>query len=120
MADAAPSRNYPDEINDGSPQLVSCEEIRDLLVPVVEDTLNRKGEVTDAKAFIKDLDADSLDLVQMIMDMEDQLHVHIPEEKSEHMKTVADVLRYVCDLYGIEYVPDGSVTEGCEPDAETA
>lgn len=43
----------------------------------------------------KDFDADSLDLVDIVMDIEDRFHVEIPEDSMENMATVKDVVDYI-------------------------
>jgi acyl carrier protein len=45
--------------------------------------------------FAEDLEADSLDIVEMLMLLEEKYDIQIPEEESEKMKTVADVVEYV-------------------------
>lgn len=52
-------------------------------------------KITSSSAFIQDLGADSLDTVEMILAIEDQFRIEIPEEDAEKMETVALVIRYV-------------------------
>ena len=57
-----------------------------------------KIEVSKIKAetsFIDDLNLDSLDIVELMMKMEDEFGVEIPEEEAENLKTVGDVCKYV-------------------------
>ena len=49
---------------------------------------------TDAK-FIEDLGADSLDIVELIMTMEDEFGLEISDEDAEKIKTVKDVITYI-------------------------
>jgi len=58
---------------------------------ISEDTVK-----TDS-AFIEDLGADSLDIVELVMAMEDEFEVEIPDEEAENIKTVADAVKYVND-----------------------
>ncbi len=46
-------------------------------------------------SFGDDLEADSLDIVEMLMLLEEKFDIQIPEEESEKMKKVADVVKYV-------------------------
>ena len=46
-------------------------------------------------SFKEDLDADSLDLFEMVMSFEDQFGVKIPEEELENIKTVGDAVKYI-------------------------
>lgn len=52
-------------------------------------------EVTPSKSFVEDLNADSLDLTELIMTLEEKFNIEIPEEKAEKLKTVRDVIEFV-------------------------
>lgn len=52
-------------------------------------------EVTLDASFIDDLNADSLDIVELIMALEDELEMEIPDEDVENFKTVGDVVNYL-------------------------
>jgi acyl carrier protein len=52
-------------------------------------------QVTDEAKFKEDLNADSLDLVEMIMAFEEEFNVEIPDEDAEKITTVGDALKYV-------------------------
>jgi acyl carrier protein len=52
-------------------------------------------QVTDEARFKEDLNADSLDLVEMIMAFEEEFNVEIPDEDAEKITTVGDALKYV-------------------------
>ena len=51
--------------------------------------------ITLEASFIDDLNADSLDIVELIMALEDELEMEIPDEDVEGFKTVGDVVNYV-------------------------
>ena len=53
------------------------------------------SEVVETASFSEDLNADSLDLVEMIMEMEDKFGVKIPDEEAEKIVTVGDAVDYV-------------------------
>lgn len=53
------------------------------------------SEITQDASFIDDLNADSLDIVELIMALEDELDMEIPDEDVEGFKTVGDVVEYV-------------------------
>lgn len=53
------------------------------------------ADVTAESNFKDDLDADSLDLFEMIMAMEEEFHVEIPSEDLEQIATVQDVIDYL-------------------------
>ena len=52
-------------------------------------------EITVDAAFVEDLNADSLDIVELIMALEDELDLEIPDEDVEGFVTVGDVVNYV-------------------------
>ncbi len=51
--------------------------------------------ITPETRITEDLNADSLDVVEMLMAVEDEFEVHIPDEEIENMKTVGDVVDYI-------------------------
>ncbi len=53
------------------------------------------GEVTTNASFIDDLGADSLDIVELVMKMEEEFGIEIPDEEAEKIKTVNDVVEYI-------------------------
>ncbi|MFT5319087.1 MAG: acyl carrier protein [Chlamydiales bacterium] len=53
------------------------------------------ADVTSEKSFVEDLNADSLDLTELIMTFEERFGFEIPEEDAENLKTVKDVIVYV-------------------------
>jgi acyl carrier protein len=54
-----------------------------------------ESKVTESASFNGDLSADSLDLVELIMALEDEFKVEIPEEDAEKIQTVGDAVRYL-------------------------
>jgi acyl carrier protein len=58
------------------------------------------SEVVETASFSEDLNADSLDLVEMIMEMEDKFGVKIPDEEAEKIVTVGDAVTYIVDRSG--------------------
>jgi acyl carrier protein len=54
-----------------------------------------EDKVTMDAAFIEDLNADSLDLVEVIMAMEQEFEVEIKDEDAENIRTVADAVQYI-------------------------
>ncbi|HMM48497.1 MAG TPA: acyl carrier protein [Miltoncostaeaceae bacterium] len=70
----------------------AVEEIRAILV---EQLGVDPGEVSEASSFQEDLNADSLDLVELIMEMEDRFKTKIPDEEAEKIRTVGQAVDYV-------------------------
>lgn len=52
-------------------------------------------EITIESSFIDDLGADSLDIVELIMALEEEFDIEIPDEEAEKIQTVADVVDYI-------------------------
>lgn len=64
-------------------------------VIVAEQLGVKEEEVTDTASFIDDLGADSLDTVELVMALEEEFGVEIPDEDAEKMATVGDAVRYI-------------------------
>lgn len=62
---------------------------------VVEQLGVDRNDVTPAKSFVEDLNADSLDLTELIMTFEERFDCEISQEDAEKLKTVADVIAYI-------------------------
>jgi acyl carrier protein len=58
------------------------------------------GEVTPDARILDDLGADSLDVVEMVMSIEEAFDIEVPDEDVEELRTVADVERYVTRAMG--------------------
>jgi acyl carrier protein len=52
-------------------------------------------KITPTASFVDDLGADSLDIVELVMTMEEEFDLDIPDEEAEKMKTVGDVVKYI-------------------------
>lgn len=72
---------------------------QEILAKVKELVANQLGksqdEVTPDSSFIEDLDADSLDLVELIMSMEDEYGLEISDEDAENITTVKDAVKFI-------------------------
>ena len=72
------------------------EEILEKIKSVVVDQLNvEEDEVVDDASFIDDLGADSLGIVELVMALEEEFGVSIPDEAAESIKTVGDAVSYI-------------------------
>ena len=60
----------------------------------------KKEEVTDNAKFVDDLGADSLDTVELVMALEEEFGIEIPDEEAEKLVTVGDALRYIEEKAG--------------------
>ncbi|MFV0339530.1 MAG: acyl carrier protein [Parachlamydiaceae bacterium] len=62
---------------------------------VVEQLGVDRDDVAPEKSFVEDLNADSLDLTELIMTFEERFNIEISEEDAAKLKTVGDVIRYI-------------------------
>ncbi len=65
---------------------------------IVADQLGvDRGEVTPDASILDDLGADSLDVVELVMAIEDEFDIEVPDEDVERMRTIGDMERYVTE-----------------------
>ncbi len=70
--------------------------LKEEVIDVVVEQLGVDAkDVTPEKSFVEDLNADSLDLTELIMTFEEKFGFEITEEEAEKLKTVGDVIAYV-------------------------
>jgi acyl carrier protein len=78
-------------------------EIAEKVTQIIVEKLGvSESEVTPEATFAQDLGADSLDTVELIMELEKQFDVKIPDEKSESIQTVGDAIKYIEDIKAAE------------------
>ncbi len=71
-------------------------QIADRVKAIIADKLSvDESEVTEAAEFTKDLGADSLDTVELIMEFEKEFDIQIPDDKAEGITTVKDAIDYI-------------------------
>ena len=76
--------------------MASSEEITERIKSIIVEQLGvSKEELTPQASFIEDLGADSLDIVELIMALEEEYEMEIPDEDAEKIQTVEDVISYV-------------------------
>ena len=72
--------------------------VEEKIKSIIAEQLGVKvDEVTPEASFIDDLGADSLDTVELIMALEEEFSIEIPDEDAEKMTTVGDVIKYIED-----------------------
>jgi acyl carrier protein len=75
---------------------MSKEDILAKLKPVIAEQLGvDEGEVREDASFTEDLNADSLDLVELIMSLEEQFNLQISDEDAEKITTVGEAVDYI-------------------------
>ena len=62
---------------------------------VIEQLGVNEDEVTPEASFLEDLGADSLDIVELVMALEEEYELEISDEDAENIKTVQDVVSYI-------------------------
>lgn len=71
-------------------------EIKTRVINVVVKKLGvEESQVTEEASFIKDLGADSLDTVEVMLELEKEFNISIAEEDQEKVQTVGDVMKYL-------------------------
>ena len=82
------------------------EQVKDLIVEQLGVSLD---EVVPTASFVDDLGADSLDLVELVMMLEDQFGGEIPDEDAEKIQTVQDAIDYIKNNKASNYLDDEKV-----------
>lgn len=69
---------------------------QDRVIKVIIDQLGvKEEEIKPDASFIEDLGADSLDTVELVMSLEEEFGIEIPDDDAEKAKTVKDVVNYI-------------------------
>ncbi len=73
--------------------------VSDKMIDIIEEQLSvDKEKIVPGASFVDDLGADSLDLVELIMAMEEEFDVEIPDEDAEKIATVQNAIDYVNNI----------------------
>jgi acyl carrier protein len=76
--------------------MATPEEISERVKSIIVEQLGVSlEEVTPQASFIEDLGADSLDIVELIMALEEEYDMEIPDEDAEKIQTVGDAVKYI-------------------------
>lgn len=76
--------------------MASEKSIEQRIKDIIVDQLSvNADQVTPEAKFIEDLGADSLDTVELVMALEEEFGLEIPDEEAEKLQTVGDVIKYV-------------------------
>jgi acyl carrier protein len=70
--------------------------VQDKITEIIVEQLGVKPEeVVSEASFVDDLGADSLDTVELVMALEEEFGIEIPDEDAEKIQTVGDAIRYI-------------------------
>ncbi|MEL7089709.1 MAG: acyl carrier protein [Planctomycetota bacterium] len=73
-------------------------EIKEKVIAIVAEQMGvEKGEISESTNFVNDLNADSLDTVELVMEFEDEFETSIPDEEAEKIQTVGQAVDFIKD-----------------------
>ena len=72
--------------------MITAEKIKELIAKQLNKPVS---EITDEKEVVKDLGADSLDVVEMLMNFEEEFDILVPESEAVKIKTVGDIIKLI-------------------------
>jgi acyl carrier protein len=76
----------------------SVSSVEEKVIGIVSEQLNvPKEDIKSESKFVDDLKADSLDVVELVMEFEDEFDVTIPDEDYEKIRTVGDAVKYITE-----------------------
>lgn len=76
--------------------MLTAVEIEEKVIQIVSEQMSvDKSEISRETSFVNDLNADSLDTVELVMELEDEFDLTIPDEEAEKLKVVGEAIDYV-------------------------
>lgn len=78
---------------------VDVKAIETRVIEIISEQMGAdKSEITRETSFINDLNADSLDTVELVMEFEDEFNTSIPDEEAEKIQTVGAAIDYIVNI----------------------
>jgi len=78
---------------------VDAQAIENKVIEIISEQMGvDKSEITRETSFINDLNADSLDTVELVMEFEDEFDMSIPDEEAEKIQTVGAAIDYIMNI----------------------
>lgn len=75
-----------------------ADSIEEKVIEIVAEQMSvDKSEITRETSFVNDLNADSLDTVELVMEFEDEFELSIPDEEAEKIQTVGQAIDYIVE-----------------------
>jgi len=72
------------------------QEVEEKVIQIVSEQMSvDKAEIKRSTSFVNDLNADSLDNVELVMELEDEFDLTIPDEEAEKLTTVGEAIDYI-------------------------
>ena len=82
-----------------SPEEVDVKAIENKVIDIISEQMGAdKAEIVRETSFINDLNADSLDTVELVMEFEDEFDMSIPDEEAEKIQTVGAAIDYIVSV----------------------
>lgn len=81
--------------NDGEPDVTEADIEAKVIDIVAEQMSVEKTELSRDTSFVNDLNADSLDTVELVMELEDEFETSIPDEDAEKIQTVGQAVEFI-------------------------
>ncbi len=76
--------------------MLTAADIEEKVIQIVSEQMSvDKVEIKRTTSFVNDLNADSLDTVELVMELEDEFDMTIPDEEAEKLKTVGEAIDYI-------------------------
>ncbi len=78
---------------------IDVQAIENKVIDIISEQMGAdKSEITKETSFINDLNADSLDTVELVMEFEDEFDMSIPDEEAEKIQTVGAAIDYIVNV----------------------
>ena len=78
---------------------IDAQAIESKVIDIISEQMGvEKAEITRETSFINDLNADSLDTVELVMEFEDEFDMSIPDEEAEKIQTVGAAIDYIVNV----------------------
>jgi len=83
-------------VKEGAAGATTSSSVEERVIDIVCENLGvNKEQVTRQTAFIEDIGADSLDIVELVMELEEEFEITIPDDQAEQIKTVGEAIDYI-------------------------
>lgn len=80
-------------------EAIDIKEIEEKVIDIISEQMGAdKSDISRETSFINDLNADSLDTVELVMEFEDEFDLSIPDEEAEKIQTVGAAVDYVAKV----------------------